>query len=571
MNAHTLPVVERAERFRPIDPARFRVLLNGREARLANISMTGVGCYARFDPSELLASAVDATVQLAAGDALVDCGTARVVRVSTAPGASDPGAWFLGLAFNGEQQELVEQLLRQPSVFAGEEAAPEATGSADCTSQTLDHFHDCPSPDILEKCRNFQTWVGEMHRLQLYQRFYRVTLNGAIDNRVTARGLMDGTERDLLCFDSNSYLGLHLHPKVLETVESVTRKVGYGTPSAQLLCGTNRYLRELEDELCEFHERPAVMVFPTGFAANSGVLRALVRADDAVFRDQHAHASIHEGCRMSGAKRSKIFAHNDMAYLERLLTRATSGGANGRLVITDGVFSMHGELAPLPDLVRVCRRHGARLMVDDAHGVGVLGASGRGVEEHFDAVGSVDILMGTLSKAVGGLGGYVCGDQDLIDYLRWFAPSGLFTTSLTAAMCAGAKAALEVIRTEPEHRIRLWRNIERFVPQLASAGLVVSQGKSPIVTVFIGAQELLWRVSRDLFDAGIKCGNVLYPAVARDSCILRFTLNARHSRLDLDYAAETLVRIARKHDLLGYTKEELRQRAHQRAPRRAAS
>lgn len=570
MNAHTLPVVDRAERFRPLDVDRFRVFLNGRETRLANISASGVGCYSPFDPAELLGSTTPTTVQLAVSGARVDCGAARVVRVSAPPGASTALVWFVGVAFGSDQQEVVEQLVSAPSVFAGEGAALDATSGTDCTRQTLDHFHDCAGPDILEKCRKFQSWVSEMHRLQLYQRFYRVTLNGPIDSRVTARGLMDGTERALLCFDSNSYLGLHLHPKVLETVESVTRAVGYGTPSAQLLCGTNRYLRELEDELSEFHAREATMVFPSGFSANIGILRALVRSEDAVFRDQHAHASIHEGCRMSGAKRSKIFAHNDMAYLERLLTRAAHGGVNGRLVITDGVFSMHGELAPLPDLVRVCRQHGARLMVDDAHGVGVLGAGGRGVEEHFDQVGSVDILMGTLSKAVGGLGGYVCGDRELVDYLRWFAPSGLFTTSLPAAMCAGAKTALELIRTEPEHRVRLWRNIERFVPQLAAAGLIVSAGQSPIVTVFIGAQELLWRVSRDLFDAGIKCGNVLYPAVPRDGCILRFTLNARHSLVDLDYTAETLIRIAKKHDLLGHTQEELRQRAHHREPRRIA-
>lgn len=570
MNAHTLPVIDRAERFRPLDVDRVRVLLNGRETRLANISVSGVGCYSTFDPTGLFGPETEMAVQLAISGELIDCGAARVVRVSAPPAALPGPAWFVGVAFSSEQQDVIEQLLRAPSEFAGE-GALEAAGGADCTRQTLDHFHDCPGPDILEKCRNFQSWVGEMQRLQLYQRFYRVTLTGPIDNRVTARGLMGGTERALLCFDSNSYLGLHLHPKVLETVETVTRAVGYGTPSAQLLCGTNRYLRELEDALCEFHEREAAMVFPTGFAANIGILRALVRAEDAVFRDQHAHASIHEGCRMSGAKRSKIFAHNDMAYLERLLTRAAHGGANGRLVITDGVFSMHGELAPLPELVRVCRQHGAHLMVDDAHGVGVLGAGGRGVEEHFGLVGSVDILMGTLSKAVGGLGGYVCGDRGLIDYLRWFAPSGLFTTSLPAAMCAGAKTALEVIRDEPEHRARLWRNIERFVPQLTNAGLIVSDGQSPIVTVFIGAQELLWRVSRDLFDAGIKCGNVLYPAVARDACILRFTLNARHSRVDLDYTAETLIRIARKHDLVGHSKEALRQRAHRRVPERAAS
>src|SRR5690606_26253159 len=185
---------------------------------------------------------------------------------------------------------------------------------------------------------------------------------GPIDHRIT---VLDhrGQERSLVCFDSNSYLGLHLHPRVIEEVERVTRWVGYGTPSAQLLCGTNRYLLELEERLAAFHGRQAAMVFPSGFAANTGILRALLRSGDAVFRDQHPRASIPGGCRKSGAARSKVLAHHDVAYLDRLLAQATRLGVNGKLVVTDGVFSMHGDLAPLVELSADCRKHGARLMV----------------------------------------------------------------------------------------------------------------------------------------------------------------------------------------------------------------
>lgn len=345
-------------------------------------------------------------------------------------------------------------------------------------------------------------------------------------------------------------MGRYLHPEVIEEVDRVTRLVGYGTPSAQLLCGTNQYLLALEEQLADFHGREAAMVFPSGFSANTGILRALLRSGDAVFRDQHAHASIHEGCRKSGAERSKVFAHNDVDYLDRLLSHATRTGINGKLVVTDGVFSMHGELAPLPELAELCRKHRARLMVDDAHGVGVVGRTGRGIEEHFGCQGAVDILMGTLSKTLGALGGYVVGSEDLINYLRWFAPSGLFTTTLPAPMCAGVSKALEVIQKEPEHQARLWDNIRRFVPPLAQAGFKVSGMHSPIVTVFVGQQETLWKVSRDLYDAGIKAGNVIYPAVPRDGCILRFTVNSRHSDGDIDQAVDELIVIGRRYGLI---------------------
>jgi 8-amino-7-oxononanoate synthase len=381
----------------------------------------------------------------------------------------------------------------------------------------------------------------------------------------------------MLCFDSNSYLGLHRHPRVIEEVTQVTNRVGYGTPSAQLLCGTNRYLRELEQALAEFHGRQDTIVFPTGFAANVGALHALLRDNDAVVRDRYSHASIHDGCRTSSARMNKVFAHNRPDSLDRVLTLATTAGCSGKLVVTDGVFSMHGSIAPLPELAAVCKKHDARLMVDDAHGVGVIGPTGRGIEEHFGAPGTVDVLMGTLSKALGGVGGYVCGSRDLVDYLRWFAPSGLFTTTLPAPVCAGAKVALDLVHSEPELRDALWTNIRYFAPSLREAGFIASEPVSPIVTVFMGTQALLWEISRGLWDAGIKCGNVIYPAVGKSDCILRFTLNARHTRADLDYTIDALVKLGRLHGILGRAREEVQDigrtfRGRQSAPpERAAS
>ncbi len=541
-------VTLRAQRFLPRRGTSFDVRINGELARLANISESGLGCY--IDDPEAC-DVQTARVDLLVAGEPISVGSARLARVEE-PTSGHPFETLLGFAFEQERPDLIGHLLEflelpgRPELETdGEEDEEEPCPS----SRTLDQFYETPSNDVFAKCTQFQSWVQAMHRRGYYQRFYRVTLDGPIDSRVHVRGPTRGTKKSLICFDSNSYLGLHLHPKVLESVQAATQEFGYGTPSAQLLCGTNRPLRELEETLAEFHEREAVMVFPTGFAANAGTIRALVRGNDALFRDQHAHASIQEACRAAGAKRSKVFAHNDLAYLERMLAHADKLECEGKLVVTDGVFSMHGELSPLPEMLSVCRKYNSRLMVDDAHGVGVIGKEGRGVEEHFGVTGEVDVLMGTLSKAIGAVGGYVAGSHELIDYLRFYAPSGFFTTSLPAPICAGAKTALELIREEPEHRARLWHNIRRFVPQLKAAGLHVSEPVSPIVTVFVGKQETLWKVSHELFDAGVKCGNVAYPAVPRSGAILRLTINARHTDEDIDFAAEVLARIGAKYGI----------------------
>jgi 8-amino-7-oxononanoate synthase len=562
MFADTSRLNTRATRYVPRPEKPLQVMVGEGSGYLENISRSGLACIYSGSAATLRPGSVLRSLRLTFGKVIVDCGPVRIARTAKLSSEVSGGAHIVGFAFDQEQPELIGQLegaLKPYDYVTGELSGrmPPPSG-AEGPELTLDQFHSLDSPDLFAKCKNFKSWIGEMQDKQIYQKLYRVTLTGAIDNRVTVVDPISGTERVMHCFDSNSYLGLHRHPRVIEEVTRVTKLVGYGTPSAQLLCGTNRYLRELEQALAEFHGREDAIVFPTGFAANIGTLHALLRDGDAVIRDQFAHASIHEGCRTSNARMKKIFGHNKPDSLDRVLKNASNAGCSGKLVVTDGVFSMHGQLAPLPELVSVCREHNARLMVDDAHGVGVVGKNGRGVEEHFGMVGSVDVLMGTLSKALGCVGGYVCGDTDLVNYLRWFAPSGLFTTALPAAACAGIKTALELIGSEPEHREHLWKNINQFVPALKSAGFIVSEPTSPIVTVFVGAQSRLWEVSRELFEAGIKCGNVIYPAVAKTDTILRFTINARHTSSDLEYVIDTLTRIGRQHGLLGRTREELR-------------
>lgn len=550
----------RAARFLPRFPHGIRAEVGALGGHLENISRSGLA-FSCANDTQLSLGHTLASVRLHTEAGVIDCGPARIIRRSDHPRESSQSV--IGIAFDREQQVLIDRLLSllSPYPYVTGELAQTAPANAgeDLPERTLDQFRRKDDPDLFAKCSAFGSWVSDMQSSQTYQRLYRVTLTGGLDARVTVVDANSGTERVMRCFDSNSYLGLHLHPRVVEEVKRVTDLVGYGTPSAQLLCGTNRYLRELEQALAEFHGREDTIVFPTGFAANVGAIHALLRENDAVIRDQFAHASIHEGCRTSSARICKIFAHNRPQSLDRVLSHVKSAGCSGNLVVTDGVFSMHGRIAPLPELTAVCRKHGARLMVDDAHGVGVIGATGGGIEEHFGMPGAVDVLMGTLSKTLGCVGGYVCGSRDLVDYLRWFAPSGLFTTALPAPVCAGIKTALAIVRSEPQHREVLWSHIHSFVPALSAAGFITSEPVSPIVTVFIGSQSLLWEVSRELYAAGIKCGNVIYPAVGKSDCILRFTLNARHTREDIEYTIDTLTRIGRAHGILGRTREEIQE------------
>jgi len=349
----------------------------------------------------------------------------------------------------------------------------------------------------------------------------------------------------MTCFDSNSYLGLHLHPRVLAAVRRTLDVAGYGTPSAQLLAGTNRWLLELEEVVASFHAREAALIFPSGYAANVGLLTGLLGPGDLSVRDRLCHASLHDGCRFSGA-RSAVYAHRDPAALERVLGRESST-AGARLVVTDGVFSMHGNIAPLPEIRAAADRHGALLFVDEAHATGVLGPTGRGTEEHFGRRGCVDVLMGTFSKAAGSVGGYVVGSREMVDYLRFHANAGLFTASLPAPVCAGIAEAFRVMDAEPELRDRLWANTRRFIAALEAQGLSVVSRDTPIVSVVAGRAETLLAAGRELFDAGVRCGVVTYPAVPPDASLLRLTVNARHTADEIDRAAEVLSRIASHH------------------------
>jgi glycine C-acetyltransferase len=555
------PVQVRAERFVTKHSRTISVHSAGLTPRFLGhvVQLSSSGVVLRWDdvePPPLQGSCIRASLE--AGSVRVDCGSARVARVFEELGR--PG---IALAFDTHNPALIDvfanelQSVRYVNNELTREESAQRARATHASDSYIDKFYNQPSPDLFAKCDSFREWVDDMRDRGLYQRLFRVTVMSGMNNRMVVFDPVQRRERPMLCFDSNSYLCLHEHPRVLERVQSVMRQVGYGSPSAQLLGGTHRYLRELEAELSAFHGREDTIVFPTGFAANAGIISALVRKNDALLRDRLAHASIQEACRGSAARFNRVFRHNDVASVERFLQKADAAGCDGKLIITDGVFSMHGRIAPLPELAQLAKRYAAKLMIDDAHGLGVIGPTGGGIEEHFNMPGSIDVMMGTLSKTIGALGGYVSGSRSLIYYLRFFAPSAMFTTSTPAAWCAGMIEALRIIREEPEHHQRLWHNIRFFVPALREAGFIVPDPQSPIVTVFMGADALMYEVSRELFDLGIKCSSVAYPAVPKDQSILRLVLTSKHTQEDLTVTLERLTTLGRKYGILHRTPDEI--------------
>jgi glycine C-acetyltransferase len=409
--------------------------------------------------------------------------------------------------------------------------------------------------DVLARCTRFASLASDCNARDDARGQFRVELEGPLDHRVAHRDAATGTLRELVCFDSNGYLGLQRDPRVVAAVHRALDEVGYGTPSAQLLGGTSRHLRELEDTVSAFVGREATAIFPSGYAANIGALTALLSPGDFVAHDRFAHASIVDGCRVSGAT-ARLYAHGDMTALDSMLSRIPRA-AEGRLVVTDGLFSMHSSIADVPTLRRLCDKHGARLMLDDAHGLGVLGETGRGTEEHWGMQGSADILMGTFSKAPGSIGGYVSGSCELVEYLRFFARAGVFTAAVPAATCAGITCALRIMEREPEHRIRHRENARRLHGGLRDAGWIVPEQVSPIVTAFVGHDRLLYRASRELFDRGFKVGVVSYPAVPKHAAVLRMSVSARHTSDELDRAIDVLADIGRRYGVLHRGPEEI--------------
>ncbi|HLK21549.1 MAG TPA: glycine C-acetyltransferase [Bryobacteraceae bacterium] len=358
--------------------------------------------------------------------------------------------------------------------------------------------------------------------------------------------LVDG--REVVNLASNNYLGLADHPKLVEASVAATKKYGAGSGAVRTISGTMSIHMELERRIAQFKHTEACVVFQSGFAANAGTVSAILGPEDHIISDALNHASIIDGCRLSRAK-IHVFAHRDTAAAEKIL--ADLAGASGRkLLITDGVFSMDGDIGPLPALVAAAESHGAIMMIDDAHSSGVLGKNGRGTVDHFGLHGKVDIQVGTLSKAIGVLGGYVCGSRDLIEFLYHRARPFLFSTSHPPGVAAACLAAFDILQNEPERIEKLWDNTRYFKAALNNAGFNTGESETPITPILVGEAKTAHAFSAALFENGLFATGIGFPTVPEGKARVRTIVTATHTREMLDRAAEILTRVAKKMRIL---------------------
>lgn len=333
-----------------------------------------------------------------------------------------------------------------------------------------------------------------------------------------------------LCFCSNDYLGLAGHPRIKRVAQEAIERYGWGTGASRLVSGNTTIHEALESALGGFKGTEAALVFPSGYMANVGTITALVGKGDIVIGDRLNHASLIDGCRLSGAD-FRVYAHKDTEGLEGILRRSSQ--YRKRLIVTDGVFSMDGDLAPLPHIVELAKKYKAMLMVDDAHGTGVLGKKGKGTLEHYGLERGVDVQMGTLSKALGGIGGFVAGSKTLIEYLKNRSRPFIYTTALPVAACAAAREALKIIEEEPSKREALWRNVRCLKEGLSVQGfkgLNVQEVESPIFPIVIGDAKEAVALSRSLFEKGLWVMAIRPPTVPEGTSRLRVTVTSEHTQ-----------------------------------------
>jgi 8-amino-7-oxononanoate synthase len=385
--------------------------------------------------------------------------------------------------------------------------------------------------DLFQKCH--QPLLSLQMKEAGFDAYYRVVQ--AVD---PTEVVVDGHR--LMMLGSNNYLGLATDARVKRAAVEAIERFGAGMAGSRCLNGTTELHADLERRIARFLRRQAAIYYTSGYLANLGVISSLAQRGDFVLVDRHAHASLHDGARLAGAE-SVRFRHDDMAHLERLLARCGDGG---KLVVVDGVYSMEGEIAPLPRIVEVCRKHGARLLVDDAHGLGVLGRDGRGTAEHFGLEDQVDIVVGTASKTLPGVGGFAAADQAIVDFLRNAPVNRCFMLAAAppASAVAGVRAALEIIEQEPWLRKALWDHTRRVLHALQRMGFDTGRTQTPIIPISTGSIERTFAMWKRLTADGFFVNVVIPPAVPSGSCLIRLTLTAAHTREQVDRLLSALER-----------------------------
>ncbi len=395
--------------------------------------------------------------------------------------------------------------------------------------------------DLLAKCERF-TASRDIKALGIYPYFHPV--HSAPGDEVDIDG------HKCIMIGSNNYLGLVNDPRVVEASADAVRKFGSGCTGSRLLNGTLDLHVELEDRLAKFMGKERALVFSTGFQTNLGTISCLAGKNDSIVIDRQDHACIVDGCRLSYGKTFK-YGHNDMDELDRVLARVRSINTRGGiLIIVDGVFSMEGDFARLPKIVELAKKYGARTMVDDAHAVGYVGATGAGTSEHFGLSDKVDIITGTFSKSFAALGGFVAGDDHVMEFVQHHARSLIFSASMTPSSAAAVLKVLDIVASEPERRERLWKNANRMLRELKTLGFDTVSSETPIIPIVIGEDMETFEFWKALFDNGLFTNPVVSPAVPPGQSLIRTSYTATHTDDQLDRVLEVLARIGREKGII---------------------
>jgi len=407
------------------------------------------------------------------------------------------------------------------------------------TEYDYSNFYYGAGDDPLNLLKPFESWYRDARPNGYY--LYMEALASAPTTRVRVRDGKTGEWRDLINMASYNYLGISYRPEVKRAAHEALDRYGLGASGSPILSGTFDVHEELAGELARFKDKEACLLFPTGYSANVGFISSLMRSGDTILLDQYSHASIVDGAILAKSK-TVFFRHNNPLDLERKL----SGVKGKKLVVVEGVYSMDGDVCALPEIVEVAKRHGARILIDEAHSTFLFGPNGRGVAEHFGLDKEVDFHLGTFSKSLGGQGGFVCGAKDLVDYSNAFARSRFFSCNLSPVLTAGLLAGLRIARDEPELRAKLWSNVAFLRRRFAEEGIDIGKSTSQVMPVMVNNDSKVFAVAEKIQQRGLFLNPVTYPAVPKHRSRLRISVSAAHSEQELESAVQTIGGVLRE-------------------------
>ncbi len=424
------------------------------------------------------------------------------------------------------------------------EPAPKQAASTTAFAEyDYSNFYYGAGDDPLNLLKPFSEWYAEAIPNGYY--LYSEPLLTAPTTRVTVKNRKTGKPVELLNLASYNYLGISYRPEVKKAAIEATLKYGLGASGSPMLSGTFEIHKQLEAAVASFKDKQAAILFPTGYSANVGFISALMRAGDNILLDQYSHASIVDGAILAKSK-TIFFRHNNPMDLERKLLKCRGK----KLVVVEGVYSMDGDVCALPEIVEVAKRHGARILIDEAHSTFLFGPNGRGVAEHFGLDNEVDFHLGTFSKSLGGQGGFVCGSKDLIDYVNAFGRSRFFSCNLAPMVAAGLKAGLEISENEPQLRAKLWSNVAYMRRRFAEEGIDIGKSTSQVMPVLVNNDSKVFSVAEKVQDRGLFLQPVTYPAVPKHKSRLRISISAAHTEQDLEFATQVIAGVLREEGII---------------------